>query len=78
MFRVWFQVISCLFFVFFPNKYLVLQTNSFTIQSKKSTYGYQGGGGGGINWETRIHIYTLLYIKQIPSKNLMYSTGNST
>ena len=29
----------------------------------------------GINWE--IDIYTLLYIKQITNKNLLYSTGNS-
>ena len=34
--------------------------------------------GGGINWESGIAIYTLLYIKQITNKNLLYSTGNST
>ena len=33
--------------------------------------------GGGINWEFGIDIYTLLYIKQIISKDLLYSTGNS-
>ena len=36
------------------------------------------GWGGGINWETGIDIYTLLYIKQITNKDLMYNTGNST
>ena len=32
--------------------------------------------GGGINWETGIDTYTLLYVKQIANKNLLYSTGN--
>ena len=36
------------------------------------------GGKGGVNWETGIDIYTLLYIKQMTNKNLLYSTGNST
>ena len=34
--------------------------------------------GGGINCEIGIDIYTLLYIKQITNKNLLYSTENST
>ena len=33
---------------------------------------------GGINWEIGTDICTLLYIKQITNKNLLYSTGNST
>ena len=36
-----------------------------------------GKGGGGMNWEIGIDIYTLLYIKQITNKDLLYSTGNS-
>ena len=36
------------------------------------------GRGGGINWEIGIDIYTLLYIKYITNKDLLYSTGNST
>ena len=32
----------------------------------------------GINWKFGIDIYTLLYIKQITNKDLLYSTGNST
>ena len=57
--------------------------NLFTKQKqshrcRKQTYGYQGGTGGGINWEIRIDIYTLVYIKSITNKNLLYSTGNST
>ena len=56
--------------------------NLFTKQKqshrcKKQAYGYQGGKGG-INWEIGIDIYTLLYIKQITNKDLMYSTGSST
>ena len=46
----------------------MVQMILFTKQKKshrcrKQTYGYQGGKGGGINWETGIDIYTLLYIK---------------
>ena len=36
------------------------------------------GVGGGKNQEVGININTLLYIKQISSKDLLYSTGNST
>ena len=36
------------------------------------------GGWGGMNWEIGIDIYTLLYIKQITNKDLLYSTGNFT
>ena len=32
----------------------------------------------GINQEFWISIYTLLYIKQIMNKDLVYKTGNST
>ena len=38
----------------------------------------EGRGGGGINWEIGIDIYTLLYIKKITNKDILYSTGNST
>ena len=34
--------------------------------------------GVGINWEVGTDIYTLLYIKWITNKDLLYSTGNST
>ena len=32
----------------------------------------------GINWETEVDMYTLLYIKWITNKDLLYSTGSST
>ena len=35
-------------------------------------------GGGGIYQEFGINIYTLIYIKQVIDKDLLYSTGNST
>ena len=38
----------------------------------------RGKEGGGINWEIGIAIYTLLYIKWINNKPLLYSTENST
>ena len=57
--------------------------NLFTKQKqshgrRKQTYGYQGIRGEGINQEIGIDMYTLLHIKQITNKNLLYSTGNST
>lgn len=36
------------------------------------------GGGGGINGEIGTDRYTLLFIKQITNKGLLYSSGNST
>ena len=33
--------------------------------------------GGGVNWEIGIDIDTLLYLKQLTNKDLLYSTGNS-
>ena len=42
----------------------------------EQTYGHQGGksggGGGGMNWEIGIDMYTLMCIKQITKKNLLY------
>ena len=37
-----------------------------------------GGKGGRDKLEIGIDIYTLLYIKLITNKDLLYSTGNST
>ena len=60
----------------------MIQMNLFikqkqTHRHRKKIYGYQRGkGGGGINWEFGINRYTLLYIKQVNNKDLLYSTGN--
>ena len=54
-----------------------LQNRSrLTDIENKTNYGYQRGRWGGINWEFGINRYTLLYMKQINNKNLLYSTGN--
>ena len=34
-------------------------------------------GEGGIDWEFGIDMYTLLYLKWIINKDLLYNTGNS-
>ena len=34
--------------------------------------GESGGGGGGMNWETGIDMYTLICIKWTTNKNLLY------
>ena len=48
---------------------------------REQTYGHQGGtaaggvgggGGGGMNWAIGIDMYTLMCIKQITNKNLLY------
>ena len=45
----------------------------------KQICGYQREKvGGGIDQESEINIYMLLYRKQITSKDLLYSTGNYT
>ena len=51
-----------------------------THRHRKQTYGYQRGkeGGGGINQAFWINTYTLLYIKQITNKDLLYSRRNYT
>ena len=61
----------------------MIQMNLYTKQKqthryRKQTYGYQRGKWEGINEEVGINTYTLLYIKQIPNKDLLYSTGNYT
>ena len=38
----------------------------------------RGKWRGGMNWEIRIDIYTLPFIKEITNKDLLYTTGNST
>ena len=37
---------------------------------------WQGGGGGVINWEIGIDIYTLICVKWITNKNLLYKKIN--
>ena len=46
-----------------------------THKHRKQTYGYQREG---INQGFGINIYTLVYIKQITNKGVVYSTGNYT
>ena len=38
----------------------------------------EGKGEGEMNWEAGIDIYTLLYIEDITSKDLLYSIWNSS
>ena len=61
----------------------MVQMNRFAGQKmrhrcREQTYGHQvgkaaGGGGGGVmNWEIGIDIYTLIRIKWMTNKNLLY------
>ena len=58
----------------------MIQINLFTKQThrhKNKLMIYQRKKGGeGINWEFRINRYTLLYLEQINSKDLVHITGN--
>ena len=47
-------------------------------QTQKTNMVTKGEGRGGINQQGGINIYTLLYIKQIINKDLLYSTENYT
>ena len=57
--------------------------NLFTKQKqthrlRERTYGYWGEGwGGGMVREFGTDMHTLLYLKWITNKDLLYSTGNS-
>ena len=57
--------------------------NLFTKQKqihslRRQIYGYQVERMGvGIHWDFGIGMYTLLYLKQITNKDLLYSTENS-
>ena len=61
----------------------MIQMNIFTKQKRtrrlrEQTYGYWGEGWReGIVKEFGIGMYTLLYLKRITNKDLLYSTGNS-
>ena len=65
----------------------MVQMNQFAGQKlrhscREQTYGHQGakaveGGGGAVmNWEVGIDIYTLICIKGITNKNLLYKKIN--
>ena len=65
----------------------MVQMNRFAGQKQRhrcreQTYGHQGGkaagGGGGsvMNWEIGIDMYTLMCIKWMTSKNLLYKKIN--
>ena len=60
-------------------KWTDLQNRNIFLEKK---HGYQGGTEGIVR-EFRmdmckhVHMYTLLYLKKVTSKDLLYSTGNS-
>ena len=49
------------------------RTNTWT---PKGESGVEGGGGDGMNCEIGIDIYTLICIKQVTNKNLLYKKIN--
>ena len=62
----------------------VTDTNSEWVKPRAEVQTQENGpvatgreGEGGINWESRIDIYTLLRVKQIASGNLLSNTGIS-
>ena len=69
-------------FLYAESKKEMIQTNLFTKEKqthrpREGTYAYQGEGRKeGIVMEFGIDKYTLLYLKWITNKDLLYSTGN--
>ena len=57
---------------------LIYKTRVESQMQKTNLWLPEGKEEEGISQETRINIYTLLCIKQITNKNLLYSTGSST
>ena len=60
----------------------LLQMNLFTTQKqihrlRERTYGYRGQRWWGRDRQFGTDRYTLLYLKRITNKDLLYSTGNS-
>ena len=49
-----------------------------THRPRKHSYGYQRGKQGRVHQKFEINMYTLLYVKQIANKDLLYSIGNYT
>ena len=45
---------------------------------REETCGHSGGRGGGADWESSVETYTLPYVKQMASGNLLCDTGSST
>ena len=58
-------------------KELIYKTEVVTNVENKFMVMGLGGKKGGINWETGIVTYTLLYIKEITNMDLLYSKGYS-
>ena len=53
------------------------ETDSQTQRTNLLLPGGRVGVRGGIDWEFGIDVSTLLYLKWITNKDLLYSTGNS-
>lgn len=56
---------------------LIYKADGQNIRRKQTQLLGQKERGIRDKWETEIDIYTLLYIKQIPNKDLQYSTEKS-
>ena len=52
--------------------------NYFSYKSEQQSISKSNFSWGGIKWEVGINIHTVLYIKQISNKDLLYSRGKST
>ena len=55
-----------------------IQMQRTNVWTPREESGGRGVGGGGMNCEIGIDMYTLMCVKQITNKNLLYSTRNST
>ena len=64
-----FAIISGIFFKWYKWTYL---QNRNSHRCRKQTWFTRRKGGGGTNWETGIDTDTILYIKYVTNKNIVY------
>ena len=76
-----YHMISLICGIYFNGTNKFIYKTEIESQMQKTNLWLSGGKAwvwGGINWEFEIDTYTLLYIKWITNKDLLYSTGNSS
>ena len=62
--------------IWYKRTYLQNRNRNIDVENKFMVI--RGKGGGGMIWGFGIDIYTLVYMKEITNKDLLYSTENAT
>jgi len=51
---------------------IIFVKQKYRHRCREQMYGYQGGCGGGMNWEIDIYTLLILHIKWITNEKLLY------